>query len=313
MRPTRAPRGRGRIRRFGSVAGAVLVLAALTACAESQVQLVNVPVIHAGKGEFTFDGYGPLSDRPIRVYYEAPANPSTAQILITMHGVGRNAEDYRADWTSQVNSRNVLVLAPEFSERNFPGHEAYSLGNMGDDPAHIQPRDQWTFQIIEALFDYVVHDVGGSARDYALFGHSAGAQFVHRFIEFMPGHRARVAVAANPGWYTMPDDSVPFPYGLEGSPEHSADLGPAFASNLILLLGGEDTDPDDESLRHDARSDAQGKFRLERGTNFFRLAQRVAKSHSLPFQWKMQVVGGVAHDHTAMSAIAAPLLLGNGQ
>jgi hypothetical protein len=284
----------------------------LAACAQSRVQLVNVPVIHAGKGEFTFDGYGPLSDRPIRVYYEAPTDPATAQILIVMHGVGRNAEDYRADWDSQVDSRNVLVLAPEFSDRNFPGHESYSLGNMGDDPDHLQPRDQWTFQIIEALFDYVVHDVGSSARDYALFGHSAGAQFVHRFIEFMPRHRARVAVAANPGWYTMPDDSVPFPYGLKGAPESSRDLGPAFASELVLLLGGEDTDPDDESLRHDEQSDAQGEFRLERGQNFFRLAQQVAAEQSMRFRWRMQVVGGVAHDHTAMSAIAAPLLLGNG-
>jgi poly(3-hydroxybutyrate) depolymerase len=295
-----------------AAAGATLLMAGLAACAESRVQLMNVPAIHAGKGNFTFDGYGPLSDRPIRVYYEAPSDPTTAQILIVMHGVGRNAADYREDWTSEVNSRNVLVLAPEFSERHYPGHSSYSLGNMADDSGRLQPSDQWTFHVIEALFDYVVHDVGSPARDYSMFGHSAGTQFVHRFIEFMPRHRARAAVAANPGWYTMPDDSVPFPYGLEGSPEHTSDLGPAFASNLILLLGDEDTDPDDESLRHDEQSDAQGEFPLERGENFFRLAQQVATRDSLPFRWRKQIVGGVAHDHTAMSAIAAPLLLGNG-
>jgi hypothetical protein len=289
------------------------LLIALSACSEAHVQLVNAPVIHAGKGEFTFDGYAPLSDRPVRVYYDAPPDLATAAILIVMHGVGRNAADYRADWEPLVNNRNVLVLAPEFSEKNFPGHSSYSLGNMADDDDQLQPRDQWTFQIIEALFDYVVRDVGSSARDYALFGHSAGAQFVQRFIEFMPRHRARVAVAANPGWYTMPDDSVAFPYGLKGAPESARDLGPAFNSNLILLLGGEDTDPDDESLRHDEQSDAQGEFRLERGRNFFRLSEQVAKNESLPFRWRLQVVGGVAHDHTAMAAFAAPLLLGSGR
>jgi poly(3-hydroxybutyrate) depolymerase len=288
------------------------MLMALVGCAEARVQLVNVPVIHAGKGEFTFDGYGPLSDRPVRVYYDAPADPATAQILIVMHGVRRNAEDYRADWEPLVKGHNVLVVAPEFSEKEYPGHSSYSLGNMADDDDHPVPPEQWSFQIIEALFDFVVRDVGSSAHDYALFGHSAGAQFVHRFIEFMPRHRARVAVAANPGWYTMPDDSVPFPYGLDGAPAQRGDLGPAFASNLVLLLGGDDTDPDDESLRHDDRSDQQGRFRLERGLNFFRLSEQVATRESLAFRWRLQAVPGVAHDHHDMAAAAAPLLLARG-
>jgi hypothetical protein len=121
-----------------------------------------------------------------------------------------------------------------------------------------------------------------------------------------------VAVAANPGWYTMPDNSVPFPYGLAGAPLHTRNLGPAFASNFTLMLGEDDTDSGDDSLRHDHRADKQGLYRLARGQNFYRLSEQVARSESLPFRWKLQLVGGVAHDHTAMAAHAAPLLLGNG-
>jgi hypothetical protein len=45
-----------------------------------------------------------------------------------------------------------------------------------------------------------------------MFGHSAGAQFVTRFVTFMPQHRP-IAVAANAGWYTTLDDLVEFPTG----------------------------------------------------------------------------------------------------
>lgn len=302
--------------------GVVALLLAVCACGQAggpataeprpAAQSSSEPVLRPGLGEFSFTGYGPLSDRPVRVYYAAPANPATAQILIVMHGVGRNAKDYRADWEPLVKSRNVLVLAPDFSEQEYPGHSAYSLGNMTDDDDNPLPRAQWSFNIVESLFDFVVRDVGSSAHDYALFGHSAGAQFVHRFVEFMPNNRARVAAAANPGWYTMPDDAVPFPYGLHGAPVSTRELGPAFASNFVLLLGGSDTDPDDESLRHDHLSDQQGSYRLERGQNFFRLATQVARSGSLPFHWRLQVVPGVAHDHTEMADAAAPLLLTGG-
>ena len=93
---------------------------------------------------------------------------------------------------------------------------------------------------------------------------------MHRFIEFMPTHRARLAVAANAGWYTMPDDTVAFPYGLEGSPRKEWELGHALASNLVILLGSDDVDDQDDSLRRDSGSDAQGMNRLDRGLSFYK-------------------------------------------
>ena len=162
----------------------------------------------------------------------------------------------------------------------------------------------------EEMFDYVVADVHSKAKDYALFGHSAGAQFVHRFIEFQPDHRARVAVAANAGWYTTPEDSVGFPYGLANSAVRESAMGPAFASNLIILLGADDIDPESESLRRDAESDAQGTNRLERGRHFFLTSRETAAEHSLPFGWRLTVVPGVDHSHTDMATAAASVIIG---
>jgi alpha-beta hydrolase superfamily lysophospholipase len=267
------------------------------------------PVIAPGDGVFTFDGYHPLRDRPVQVWYAAPADPPTAEIIIVMHGTGRSARDYRADWEPLLRGRNVLLLVPEFSESGYPGAASYNLGNMLDEQGELRSEEQWSFHVVEALFDFVVTEVHSEAKDFALFGHSAGAQFVHRFVEFMPEHRARVAVAANAGWYTVPNGSVEFPYGLQGSPAREEELASAFASNLVVLLGADDIDPGNDSLRHDEHSDAQGLNRLERGLHFYLTSRDVAARRSMPFTWRLIVTPGIAHSHSEMARVAAPLLI----
>jgi hypothetical protein len=287
----------------------LVVVAMLTACSGWPVTDRGTDIVAAQRGVFVFAGYEPLHDRPVRVWYDAPADPSTAQILIVMHGVGRNGQEYLADWSGLVAGRNVLVLAPEFSDELVPGAEMYNLGNVQVQDGRSVPTEQWTFQIVEALFDHIKGAVGNPSESYALFGHSAGAQFVHRFIEFMPTHRARVAVAANAGWYTVLDDTVTFPYGLAGSPREEGELGNALASNLVILLGGDDVDGEDDSLRRDAGSDEQGKNRLDRGLNFYRTARNTASRQSLPFAWRLTVLPAVAHSHTDMAQAAVPIVL----
>ncbi len=266
------------------------------------------PAITPGAGTFSFTGYAPLADRPVRVWYVAPEDPATAEIVFVMHGMERNGEEYRDDWEALVRGRNVLVVVPEFSEDAYPGTSSYNLGNMVDSDGDPVPEEQWSFHIIEALFDFVVCEVGSTAGDYAIFGHSAGAQFVHRFLEFMPAHRARAAVAANAGWYTFLDKSEDFPYGLDGNPVDEETTEAALASNLIVLLGADDIDDDDDSLNNDDRAREQGRHRLERGMRFYLNARALADRESVPFGWRLATVPGIAHSHTDMAAYTASLL-----
>ncbi|MET1043263.1 MAG: hypothetical protein ABWX59_03950 [Microbacteriaceae bacterium] len=266
-------------------------------------------VIHDGLGRFTFRPDGPLEDNPIRVWYSAPEGSlADADILIVMHGAQRDGKDYRADWLPLLKGTNTLLLVPEFSEREYRGVEAYNLGRTVNRDGDLRPHDEWSFGAIEQLFDFVVDEVDSSATDYALFGHSAGAQFVHRFVEFMPKARVRVAVAANAGWYTVPDDSIEFPYGTEDAPIAASEMRAAFAHRLIVLLGLDDTDPRDDLLQRDRNTDKQGKTRLARGKHFFEQARTVADEDSAPFNWQLRTVPGVAHEHAEMAAAALPLL-----
>lgn len=274
------------------------------------LQRPPVSITRAGNGGFHFDGPSSLAGSPIRVWYNAPpSDVSNAQILIVMTGAHRNGQEYRADWLPLLAGRPTLLLVLEFDREDYPDVASYNLGGIVSSGGKLQPQEKWSFNMVEAVFDHVVKDVGSTATDYALFGHSAGGQFVHRFIEFMPNSRARIAVAANSGWYTLPDDNIEFPYGLKGSPVRVKQLREAFSRNLVVMLGTNDVDPHDSSLQRDANSDLQGENRLARGLNFYRTAREAADA-SVPFRWQLMTVTGVAHDHAGMARAAAPILLG---
>ncbi len=259
-------------------------------------------------GDFSFSWEGPLANQPIRVWYNAPDDPSSAQILIVMTGAHRDGEAYREDWLPIVKGRNTLLLVLEFPKDDYPGSSSYNQGNVLDTNGDINPPEAWTFNVVEALFDAVVHDTNSNAKDYALFGHSAGGQFVHRFMEFTHENHVRIAVAANAGWYTMPDQDVEFPYGLKNSSLSSRELRDAFSRHLVILLGANDIDPKDPLLQRDRRTDAQGDNRLSRGLNFYQTSRDVAREGDA-FNWALTVVPGAAHDHKRMAEAAAPLLL----
>jgi poly(3-hydroxybutyrate) depolymerase len=293
---------------------ALLVLGSvLTACSDGTQSRPKATygsdIPKPGTGTFTFSGHAPLGDRPVPVWYIAPpADVEQAEVLVVIPGVNRNAQEYREDWAEEARRRNLLVLVPELSDDDFPGAATYNLGNLVDEDGDVNDAEQWTFQIVEALFDHVVDDLGLKADTYALFGHSAGAQFVHRFVQFMPDHRARIAVAANAGWYTMLDDAQDFPYGLRNSPAEEDDMAAALDSDLVVLLGADDNDPSDDNLRRNDDVDEQGTTRLERGLSFYRQARRVAADRELPFRWQLTVMPGIGHSHSEMAAAAVPLL-----
>jgi hypothetical protein len=265
--------------------------------------------IGPGSGSFIFYGAEEIVGKPIRVWYDAPpADLDTAQILIVMHGHERDAQAYRDDWVPLTRGRHVLLLVPEFAADDF-SDTAYNLGNMVDSDGEDNPENRWTFGVIERLYDQVRDSVGSQAEEYMMFGHSAGAQFVHRFLQFGHPTHLGTAVAANAGWYTMPDDSEDFPYGLDQTARDEDDMGKAFETNLVLLLGADDVDPGAKSLRRSESADEQGDTRLERGLRFYLAGRESARDHDLTFGWRLEAVPGIGHSHSEMAREAAGVLL----
>jgi poly(3-hydroxybutyrate) depolymerase len=287
-------------------AGLILGAAILTSAGTSVAKAADA--IAVGSGSFQFTDQLGNADRPITVWTHAPDKlRAGAPIVFVMHGAGRNGRDYRDQWVEHAEQQRFLLIVPEFAEPAYGG-EAYQLGNMFDSKGKAVERSKWTFTAIEHLFDHVKAAAKNTSRRYYIYGHSAGGQFVHRFVLFMPEARYERAIAANPGWYTMPELEVAFPYGMRNTAANKAGLKKSFANSLVLLLGDKDVNRDDPNLRKSPAADLQGLTRFERGKTFFKKAKEESAELETPLAWQQETVRGAGHSDRQMSGAAAKAL-----
>jgi len=262
-----------------------------------------------GKWSFVFtDAKGRGAEAPIRVYTYKPRKcDEKCPIQFVLHGVKRNASEYRDHWELIADNYNLVIVAPEFSQKSWPRAAGYNLGDV----ERQADREKWAFSAIEHLFD----EVREGQADYRIFGHSAGAQFIQRMVLFRPDHRAAVAVAANPGWYTMPEwrkDKSPdsFPYSLVGSRAGENELRQAFSKRFVLMVGENDVDPDDEGSMQSAPVKKQGESAVERGENFFKAANSVATDIGAKLAWELIELPTGTREAEAVSRAAVEILYG---
>ncbi len=226
-------------------------------------------------------------------------------IVIVMHGASRDVDRYFADWSAQGNADGFAVVVPHLDDQGFPGSDAYNLGNVFSGDGMLTDKGVWTFTAIEPLFDEAAARLGSRRSGYTLFGHSAGSQFAHRFLYHVPNARAERVIAANAGWYTMPDFGVIWPYGLAGSGMRPEDLPGVLARDVVVLLGDADNDPNGAKFRKTPEAELQGEHRLARGKTFYRVAEARAQALGVPFNWQLEVVPGAGHVNAEMTPAAA--------
>ena len=243
------------------------------------------------------------------VYRPSTYDPS-APVVIVIHGASRNPETYCRSWFEAAEAAGSLIACPDFKRADFPSSWQFNLGNVIDrDTGQMRPREAWSFLLVESLFDEVRQRYGSERDAYRLFGHSAGSQFVHRLLMYVPDARVEKAVAANAGWYTFPDESVAFPYGLGNSGLAVSELKGFFARDLLILLGDEDTETASDNLRKTPEANRQGRHRFARGQAYFQFAKETARARGVDFGWSSGVVRGAGHSQSQMAPAAAQYLL----
>ncbi|MDR0836476.1 MAG: hypothetical protein LBN11_07865 [Tannerella sp.] len=261
-----------------------------------------------GRNIFEYDLYEPLKEKPVNLHYYIPQvdNVKELPILIAFHGNGRNAVSYMNVWARLAEANNIIVVIPEFTPEIFPGSD-YNTGGILMRNV-VQPEEKWAFSIIEPIFDFVRSDIGSVQTTYDIFGHSAGAQFAHRFLMFKRDTRVNRATIANAGWYTVPDEKIGFPYGIKASPVKQRDLKNFFGKEVYLLLGTEDTDPNHKDLKKDRYTNKQGPHRYARGYYFMEQLKRISAAEGFELNWKIVDVEGAGHSNTQMAPAAVEVL-----
>ena len=269
-------------------------------------------VIEPRSGSFTYvDAQGDAAKRmTVYTYLPSGVGAKDAKILFALHGASKNARGMRDTWIAHANQYGLMVIAPLFDAGQWPSG-AYSYASVMSQAGRRYDPSQWSFSVIEHLFDDVKSATGNPAATYYLYGHSEGGQFVHRLVTLLPAARYSRAVAANAGWYMMPNFGVKYPHGLGEAPVTDDSLRKALGRDFVVMLGDRDTDPNHYQLSKTPQAMAQGIHRYERGHNYFRQARERASELQCAFGWRLHTVPFAAHENSKMARAAAEVLAGH--
>jgi poly(3-hydroxybutyrate) depolymerase len=185
------------------------------------------------------------------------------QVLVALHGMGGNGEQFAANILPYAEHNQWLVVAPTIAYGDWT------------DPNQVAREDPRLIRWLSDYLDHLSEYVGVAARPRVLLlGHSRGAQLAHRFAFFEPQRVLAVAALAA-GTYTLPFERssegslIRFPFGLA---DMTAISGHAFSrlrliedTEFWLGVGTEDNNPGDLPRQWDAYL---GTTRVQRARAF---------------------------------------------
>ncbi len=205
--------------------------------------------------------------------------------LVAVHGISRNDAEIAEHFAPLADHYGTVLVVPHFGANSFPDYQRLGRRGPAADRALLR------------LLDRLAAQGAIAPGKVFLFGHSGGAQFVHRFVMAHPDRVARY-VASAAGWYTLPDPALAFPYGI-GACAERPDL--AFRPEAFLavpgqaLVGVRDVNAGPSLRRSDALDAAQGTTRLQRASHFVGAMARAAEAHGMAAPLRLVTIADAAH------------------
>ncbi len=293
------------------------------------------PSLHLGSGNFNFNSKRSGVSFPIIVFYHKPKGYNKdSKVLMVIPGGGRNAWVYRDSWVAISEKYNVLVITPYYPEKDYDyaayNHAGlvsgiefknytvskhngrinkYHVSDEGVTIGEPSPSNAWLFRDFDDIFDQVIHLADSNRQSYDIFGHSAGAQILHRMALFYTGSKAERIIASNSGAYTLANLESNYPFGVKGTQFQKNSFKKVFSQKVTLLVGENDNNLEQRgTMLHTPFLDKQGLGRLSRGKAFYKHLVSSAKKADSELNWGFCMVEGVGHDNRKMGQAAAKLL-----
>ena len=208
-------------------------------------------------------------------------------ILFVLHGLDRNADDYRDNAIILGDKLCAIIISPRFDKSRFP-NSRYQLGGGGQTGEYVVKLAEW------------VQKQEGREFPYSMIGHSAGGQFLSRLAAFTPNNAKRIVIA-NPSTYVFASFDMDTPYGFRGAYDRDSiesEMKRYLKSPITIFIGVEDTG--DKNLSKDQHAMVQGSNRYERGINAYKSAQNLAKIKGWTFNWRLIQKSGTGHSSKKM-------------
>jgi poly(3-hydroxybutyrate) depolymerase len=238
-----------------------------------------------------------LKTSPISEYlvYVPTSDTAGSPVLVSVHGISQKSWQKQAELLVPTCERHgVTLLAPGFNDQQYTDYQR--LGRKGKG----YRADIFLHRCLEELNTMT----GADTTHVRLFGHSAGAQFVHRYLMAYP-HRVECAVVSAAGWYTFPDPTLKFPYGTRTSsslPGVSFNPEAYLKVPVTVIIGTEDTKQSEDLLSSERINEQQGITRIERARNWVAAMQAQAKAYGMPSLVNIVELIGVSHSLADISS-----------
>jgi len=203
-------------------------------------------------------------------------------LMVSIHGISRNARQHAKLLSSMAELYGVIVLAPLFSKKQFPDYQR--LGRLRRGPRSDLALDR----IVGEVLNLTRADTGR----LHLFGYSGGGQFAHRYAMAHPERVASVVIGAA-GWYTMPQSENSFPHGVglcRDLPSLRFDSSRFLRVPMTVIVGDRDIDRDPGLNKSEKIDRMQGRNRIERAFNWAKIMNLMAKSRGMPEHFRVELL-----------------------
>lgn len=235
----------------------------------------------------------------LEIHSYTPSCVAVTGVLFLFDGIHRNAAGIRDKAISIADRDGLILVAPRMDKVSFPKWRYHHAGIVCD--GALQHPHAWTGRLIQELIDLILEQIGHEISRVYLFGHSAGAQLLARICAYSPLSGVDSVIVANPSSYVLPLLDEPAPFGFKNIFSNGRallKLKDYLATPMTVYLGMEDTQNLYLSLSRYPMQ--QGKNRVERGRNLYRLGRHVAQVNGFRFNWRLVEIPGVGHSSREM-------------
>lgn len=149
--------------------------------------------------------------------YVPLSTPEEPEIVVLIHGTpAKNkpaeatAQLYTENWLDFAEANGYILIVPAFNQENFSSLIGdHAMGGYRGLFGREIAADEWVLRLVKAH----QQTYGAPDRQFYLYGHSAGGQFVGRFLMTHPEliKRAVISAAAT---YPQPNTDVAWPFGM---------------------------------------------------------------------------------------------------
>ena len=139
-----------------------------------------------GEHFFTYSQYPPFADRPVDVHYYIPSQGDIKQmpIVFVFEGGDRGYRYLLDGWKEEAERKGFMLFIPHFDLKSYPLADYQEVGVMNAAHTVANAPEKITPVLVDKLFEYVRQFTGSMRKGYMIYGHSAGGQFVQRFMLF---------------------------------------------------------------------------------------------------------------------------------